>query len=284
MNIKLDTTGYTFTNLENTKQLKALWEKTDVLAIPQKKKSRYITGFASSMRCVEAAQRLRYEVFNVELGEGLAESEKTGLDRDIYDEQMTHLVMIDGASKELIGTYRMQTIDQAVKAGGIYAAQEYDLKPLSPYFNKLVELGRACLAINHRNMATLIQLWLGIGAFMNIHQSRYLFGCCSLTSRDPDDGWRAMKTIRRKKALHPELMLSATDSYNCGKPSREHDTDLGKAAPLPKLFRAYLRLGCKVISEPALDREFGTVDFLILLDGDNVKMSILDVVENKTDE
>jgi putative hemolysin len=45
---------------------------------------------------------------------------------------------------------------------------------------------------------------------------------------------------------------------------------------LPKLFSAYVRLGAKVISEPAIDREFGTVDFLILQDALALSLSSLE--------
>jgi len=36
--------------------------------------------------------------------------------------------------------------------------------------------------------------------------------------------------------------------------------------PAPKLLRAYLTIGAKICSEPAIDREFKTIDFLTLLD------------------
>jgi putative hemolysin len=35
---------------------------------------------------------------------------------------------------------------------------------------------------------------------------------------------------------------------------------------LPSLIKGYLRLGAVVCGPPALDREFGTADFLVLLD------------------
>jgi len=34
----------------------------------------------------------------------------------------------------------------------------------------------------------------------------------------------------------------------------------------PRLLRAYLNLGARICGEPALDREFRTIDFLTLLD------------------
>jgi len=37
-------------------------------------------------------------------------------------------------------------------------------------------------------------------------------------------------------------------------------------ATAPKLLRAYLAIGAKICGPPAIDREFGTIDFLTLLD------------------
>lgn len=191
---------------------------------------------------------------------------------------MTHLVVLDNTSGRVVGTYRLQTAAQALEGSGFYSAREYDLTPLEPFFPELVEAGRACIARDHRSLGALMALWLGIGAFMNLHGSRYLFGCCSLTSRDPDDGWRALKTLRAKGHLHPIHELTTREPFRCGANLREFSPDLGPSIPLPKLFGIYMQLGAWVISEPAIDREFGTVDFLVLLDGKRVKFSPLDVL------
>jgi putative hemolysin len=45
----------------------------------------------------------------------------------------------------------------------------------------------------------------------------------------------------------------------------ERTRDIADACA-PKLLRAYLTIGARICSEPALDREFGTIDFLTLLD------------------
>ncbi len=44
----------------------------------------YLARMARSADEVRAAQRLRFEVFNLELNEGLAESHFTGLDADVF--------------------------------------------------------------------------------------------------------------------------------------------------------------------------------------------------------
>lgn len=245
--------------------LYALRSDVDVLALDLGEKSRYIGGFAVSRLCKERVFRLRYEVFNLELGEGLESAAVSGLDRDEYDDQMTHLVVVERATNAVVGTYRVQTAAHARKHLGLYSEQEFDLSGLGDFLEEAVECGRACIARNHRSVSTLFVLWKGLLAFTKIHNHRWLFGCCSLTSHDPDDGWRAMKTIRERDVLHPELRLTARAPYSCGAPEREFDEDLGDPVRLPKLFNMYIRAGAKVISEPAIDRDFGTVDFLIIM-------------------
>lgn len=258
---------------------RARWNTCDMLTLPECEGTPYILGIAASDRCLEAAQRLRFEVFNLELGEGLAEAAQTGLDQDAFDSQMTHLVLANRENHRIVGTYRMQTVRHALRGSlGLYAAQQYDMTALEPYQDEAIELGRACLAEEFRSLAAIILLWKGIGAFMNLYDQHYLFGCSSITSTDPDDGWRAMKTIRQRGYLHESLLFPVLPALSCGETQREHDENLGEGLKLPKLFRTYMHLGARVVSEPAIDREFGTVDFLILMDGRNVHLSRLDIL------
>lgn len=261
--------------LRSAQQLSSVGHGVDIWLLPNQENALYQVGFAASGRCLEAAQRLRYEVFNLELNEGLMSSHITGLDRDEFDDQMTHIVVFERASGRIVGTYRLQLASEAMGGQGLYSAQEYDLSPLAPSFEKMVELGRACIDREHRSLTTLMLLWRAIADFVALKNASWMFGCCSLTSLDSDDGWRAMKTLRSTKSFHPDYFLQAQPAFSCGDPARENEESLGDALRLPKLFRSYLRLGTQVISEPAIDREFGTVDFLILGDIKQVNMSSL---------
>ncbi|GAB4231382.1 MAG: hypothetical protein Kow00109_03510 [Acidobacteriota bacterium] len=235
----------------------------------------YQAAFAVSRKAVEAALHLRYRVFNLELGEGLASAHETQLDEDEFDRVMTHVVILDGGRREVVGTYRLQTLEQAARHPvGSYCARQYDLEPLRPVWGVSTECGRACLAKEHRSPRALLALWLGIGAFLNLHRQRYLFGCCSIPSRDPAVGWAAWDMLRKSAAVHPELCLRARRQFSCGPPPQRLPE-----VTLPKLFRVYLRLGAKVVSEPSFDAEFGTVDFLVLLDARQVALSSLRVVK-----
>ena len=261
---------WTIRRVERADELSQGPNDVDFLRAPElRAHERYLVCFAVSPRAIEAAQRLRFETFNVELGEGLAASWQTGLDQDPFDAQMTHLVLLERRSHQVVGTYRLQTGAQAAAGLGYYAAQEFDLQPLAALLPQAVEAGRACLHPQHRNPTAIMQLWQGIKAFLGLHGLRYLFGCCSITTTDPRAGWQALRELEAQGWLHPTLRCPPRTRQACG------PDDETQRARLPKLFRTYCELGATVVSDPALDPEFGTVDFLALQDASRVNLSAL---------
>lgn len=271
--LKQDNGALRIGELACAEDLSARWGRDDLLLLPEAEHPEYMLGFAASPEAVEAAQRLRYEVFNLELGEGLTTSAIHGVDRDAFDEQMTHLLVVERATGEIAGTYRLQTVEHALAHLGLYAAQEYALEPMLAYADCSAECGRACLAPTHRCMAALHLLWQGIATFMRLHRKRFLFGCCSLTTTEPMDGWRAMRTIRESGYLHPDLFVRAQAEYDCGPEPAPNSPAMRDPLRLPKLFRTYMRLGSRVTSGPAIDRDFGTVDFLVMQDTHDIALS-----------
>ena len=225
---------------------------------------RYRLRFARSADDVNRAQSLRFEVFNRELGEGFAESWQTLRDVDEFDAICDHLLVEDAATGELAGTYRMQTHAMAAAGRGFYSAREFALESLPLEVRAAaIELGRACVARPHRGGRALLALWRGIAEYVRWTGQRYLFGCCSLTSQSDAEGWALHAELRRRGALHPELRIGARAPFEC---ERLTLAEPNAAPAAPPLLDMYLRAGARVVSEPALDREFGTVDFLVLLD------------------
>lgn len=224
----------------------------------------YRVRFARDAHDLEALFRLRYEVFNLELGEGLEESHQSGVDRDPFDEQCQHLLVLDEASGRVVGTYRLQVREVADAARGFYAATEYDLSALPEGFlSDTVELGRACIAREHRKRTVLYLLWRGLAAYALWHGRRYLFGCSSLTSQDPTEAWRAHAWFGETGHLHPSLCLEPLPTHACPHPATALP---GAGFEPPTLLATYLRYGARIISLPAIDRFFGTIDFLTMLD------------------
>jgi putative hemolysin len=224
----------------------------------------YRVRFARDKADVEACCRMRYEVFNVELGEGFSESEATGLDVDPFDEQCNHLLVLEETSGLVVGTYRMQTAGMARAGTGFYSESEFDLSGLPHELREeSVELGRACVAKTHRNKVVLFLLWRGLMAYGLWNRKRYFFGCSSLTSQDPQEGHWAFETLERGGRVEHEWLCRPLTAYACEAPGYESNPE---PYAFPSLFSTYLRHGARICSPPALDRFFGTIDFLTLLD------------------
>src|ERR1700722_14005611 len=127
--------------------------------------SSYALRLARYPADIEAAQRLRFEVFNLELNEGLDTAYLSGLDADRFDECCDLLLVEDTRTGGVVGTYRLQTGQLAAANHGYYSAQEFDFAPFEPIRCETVELGRACVHKDHRRLAVLNLLWRGIAIY-----------------------------------------------------------------------------------------------------------------------
>jgi putative hemolysin len=221
----------------------------------------YTLSLARTPGEIRAAQTLRFIVFNLELNEGLEHSFATCLDADHFDEVCDHLLVKDMTTGDVVGTYRLQTGASAATNRGYYSAQEFLFEPFEPIRNELVELGRACVHQQHRNLAVLSLLWTGISIYCRQRNCRYLIGCSSLTSQDPALGASAYSDLCRKHLVEERFQTKPTAAYEC--PLEVMSKERVK---IPKLLSAYMSLGAKICGAPAIDREFKTIDFLTFLD------------------
>jgi len=219
----------------------------------------YRVRLARSSTDIRAAQHLRFQVFNLELKEGLRASFDTGLDADPFDAICDHLLVEDIASGEIVGTYRLQTGMRAAVGRGYYSAQEFDLTPFEGLRPTLLELGRACILEGHRSFSVLSLLWRGIARYAAANGSRYLIGCSSLTLTDPSHAMAAYRALEGHLA-EPGLRTQPLAAFAAQEPAA------ASTPKIPRLLHAYLALGARICGPPALDREFGTIDFLTILD------------------
>jgi putative hemolysin len=226
----------------------------------------------------DAACRLRFKVFNIELGEGLQSSYETGLDTDQFDLFCAHLVVEDklenNPARRIVGTYRMQSGTTAARNLGYYSEREFSFAPYEALRPGILELGRASIDREHRTPEVLTLLWRGIAQYANDMGLRYLIGCSSLTSKDPAEGWQLYNQLEHFR-VSQEFETLPTAAYAC--PSEQEgahaqpspspqDSLLTSSTKVPKLLKTYLAIGARICAPPAWDREFGTIDFLTLLD------------------
>ena len=216
---------------------------------------------AESLEDLIDCQRLRYLVFNCELGEGLDSSAHIGLDRDRYDFICDHLMVRNISTGQLVGTYRMQSGFRAKGNLGYYSEQFFDFTPYEEIRAQVLELGRACVHTEYRNSGVLHMLWKGVARYAMSCGARYLLGCSSVTSQDENEGIALYELLREKHLIEPALRTKPRPNFAC------RSTNASTPAPAtPRLFRAYLDVSARLCGPPAIDREFKTIDFLTLID------------------
>ncbi len=198
----------------------------------------YRLRFAESKEDMEAAFRLRFLVFNLELGEGLESAYLDGHDSDQFDGVCDHLLVEHRSSGQIVGTYRLQTGQVATRNFGYYSAREFDFSPFEPIRDSLIELGRACVHKSHRSLEVLTLLWRGIAGYALARNARYLIGCSSLTSQCQQEGsdmyWRLQEFL-----VPPALRTNPRSEFCI--PITMPTPGMLRINP-PRLLRAYLLL------------------------------------------
>ena len=225
---------------------------------------RYVVRLARTHQEVQAALRLRFEVFNLERGEGLATSFATGRDEDVLDSTSHHLILIERSRRQVIGTYRLRNYENAKTPEGFYSSTEFDLSSLPIDVPKnAIEVSRACLAKSHRNASALRLLWKGLASYSMRQQKSYVFGCVSLGGQNPIEGGQLFEVLSDGGHLHPHFRVQSQMGFKClWYKSAGSDR---RTATLRNPIQPYLQMGAKVCGPPAMNRQFRTIDFFTIL-------------------
>ncbi|MFG3302572.1 GNAT family N-acetyltransferase [Micromonospora chersina] len=231
--------------------------------------SGYTLLIADDPTLVAAAQRLRHEVFASELGATLHPG-AAGLDTDEFDAHCDHLVVLREGTDEVVGTYRLLPPGRTDRR---YADGEFDLAPLAPLRDDLVEAGRSCVHPDHRSGAVINLMWAGITRYLHLRGSRWLGGCASVPVAD--GGAAAAEVWSQVTARHlapPPLRVTPRRPWfaEAPAPAELELSPVERRALVPPLLRGYLRLGAWVCGEPAYDPDFDCADFYVLFSLDRM--------------
>jgi len=232
---------------------------------------KFLVKMAENHEEVEKAQRLRFEVFNLEQGRGLESSEKYGIDFDEFDEYCLHLLAVRKKDDRVIGTYRAHLGSVANSAKGFYSSREYEIKGLYRVADKCLELGRTCVDPEFRTGSAVALLWGAISELLVRAKLTYMLGCVSLEGTDPKIGWAIYEYIKESYSICKSFSVTPRPGFKLKRPP---EADIKKVLAdkyalqkyIPPIFKGYLRLGACICGEPALDRAFGTIDFFIMVD------------------
>jgi len=210
------------------------------------------------------AQRLRFEVFNLELRLGLTSSLASGLDQDAHDGHCDHLLVVDTDRDCLVGTYRLLSFDR-VPSFGFYSESEFDLTNVKRSGLRLLELGRSCVALEYRDGRVISLLFRGIAEYLRRTDADALMGCTSIHGTDLPELASIHEMLSRRFLSDPGLRVTPRRGFDVPPPPRGARVDeTSTFRSLPPLFRGYLRMGAKVCGPPAYDRQFGTTDYFVL--------------------
>ena len=234
-------------------------------------KDQYRIKFADTPEEMQAAFKLRYEVFNLEQGKGLEAASRDGIDRDEFDDYCLHLVVEEKTQHKVVGTYRIHLGAVASKALGFYSEQEFRITGLDKIAENTIEVGRSCVSPEHRDGTVVALLGGGMAEIVYRSRLRYMFGCVSLEDTNPASGWAIYEHLKTMGKISDQIFAEGLPKCVMPRPPQEeidailNDRKLLRGL-IPPLFKGYLRLGAKICGEPVFDHEFGTIDFLILLD------------------
>ena len=239
---------------------------------------------ARSRSDIHRAQRLRYHVFYEEMSATPnLRAQLRKRDKDPYDRICDHLLVYDTSKTseerhagrlvrrhQVVGTYRVLRQDMRSVSRGFYTQGEYDIAPLieskSPRY-RFMELGRSCVLKPYRNKRTVELLWQGLWAYVREHNIDVMIGCASFEGTDPDEHAQALSLLYHDRLAPSDWYARAHNDLFIDMNRVPKEQIDGKAAlrALPPLIKGYLRLGAYIGDGAVIDRQFGTVDVLIIL-------------------
>ena len=236
---------------------------------------RFSVRLAENEAEVAAAQRLRYRVFVEEMGAtASAEDISSRRERDRYDPYFAHLLLIDNENEDpdvelgVVGVYRLMLRDRARDGIGFYGVSEYDLEKLMNYPRNSVELGRSCVAKEHRGGAGMHLLWTGLGEFVTSHDVSIMFGVASFHGSQTAPIAQALSYLHHNHLAPEDLRVRAVADHFVAMDILPEDQveRIQAMRQIPALIKAYIRLGGFVGEGAFIDYDFNTVDVCLLMD------------------
>lgn len=215
-----------------------------------------------------AAQELRYRVFYQEMG-AIPTEEMRRLERDAdkYDPYCHHLLVIDSSNNDVIGTYRVLSLEDALAHDiQLYSESEFDLTKLKATGKKIMEVSRSCVLKEYRTRQAINLLWQGIADLVVANQVDYLVGIPSLHGTDIKPHLDSLAYLKAfytapaaicPHALVPHAPIPEVDKSAID-PRREF-------VRLPPLLKGYLRLGAVVGDGFFIDHPFNTIDVMVIM-------------------
>jgi putative hemolysin len=241
------------------------------------KTGRFLIKTISSQEELNIAFALRYQVFQVEM---IGSDILIGEDHDDYDHCADHLAIYDTKSNQMIATCRLNC---SLFSNTFYSEQEFHCAPLIQRPETKVEIGRVCVHQDFRRGIIIMLLWKALAQYMSETESRFLFGCGSVSTLNPKDAVILYRYLESEGKINNTFNITPTEKYKSAEFERILLDNMGPLTPekhslakslLPSLCRSYFEMGCFSPGAPAFDSDFKCIDFLTILDMNNLSLQM----------
>lgn len=196
---------------------------------------------------------------------------RTGGEEEDSQDQLSAHVMVEG-EVGMLAYFRVMLFGWGAGLAQGYAAQFYDVGPLSGYAKPVAEMGRFCVAPGGVHPDVLRLAWGAMARIVDEGQAGLIVGCSSFRGAD----WRLH---RDGLALLAEGFIGPAEHLP-GRKAAEVVDYPGLVGPvvdrraslagLPPLLRTYLGMGGWVSDHAVVDRELDTLHVFTCVEVDKV--------------
>lgn len=234
-----------------------------------------LVTLATTPQEIEQAQRLRWRIFCGEMGaKATPEIQAQQRDFDEFDAYCDHVLVLEeeGATRKVVGTYRLLRRSSMKALGRFYSESEYDVSRLKALPGEILELGRSCVDAQYRSRAVMQLLWRGIADYVMTHDIKIMFGCASFAGAEMEPHKQMLSYLYHHHLAPEELRPVALPGLYKRMDWIPKDALDVKAcfAELPALIKGYLRLGGYVGDGAFQDLNYNTTDVSVVVKTDLV--------------
>jgi putative hemolysin len=235
--------------------------------------TKYTIGIADTPQEIDEIYKLRFDIFNVELHEGIKENEATHRDVDKFDSNCDHLIVKDTNTGKLVATYRIHPSWKMHK-DGFYSSTEFDISKLKLEKKRTIEVGRACIDHDHRGNLIIAMLWMAIREYCNNNKVEALFGLASIPKCEIEEMSSLYQNLVNRGHIINDGTVKAREEQRAKLVANPPETF--RKELLGSLIKGYLKMGAKLLGEPVFDPIFGCYDLFVLLEMDKVNWDYVD--------
>lgn len=205
--------------------------------------------------------KLRYQELLLEYDQTKKFEEE--IDKDEYDEVCDHLIAIDTSKDQVVGTYRLIKKSHINNLKNFLTEKEFNIDIIKKY--QILEVGRAVVKEEYRDGVTIGMLWRGVIRYAVSENIDIMIGTASFHGTDPLVYKSTLSYLYDNHLSPIDIRCFANkDSYFDMKLCDGYDPVVAKKE-MPPLIKGYLNLGATVGDGAYIDKEFNSVDVLIVL-------------------